>query len=353
MMRVLSFLLAVAAFLTFSSQTFANSSPVVSNVTASQRSDDSKLVDIYYELADADSDNCTVWAFVSDDNGASWRVPAWAFSGDVGSGISPGSKHIIWDAATDIPGKIGDFKVRVYADDGNGTAPKVLVPGGSFPYQNTSNPDDWVYVDSFLIDKYEVTNQFYCQFLNATGWNDAWNSNMEIDRTGSDPNYVYTVQAGKENFPARYMNCYDAENFCVWRSSLEGMTYRLPTEKEWEKAAAWDPVEKYYYLYGFHKDTVTSYLCNYFSSYIGTTTEVGHYDGSDGTQNAKSYYGCYDMSGNVREWILNTGTNARRRGGDFKSDGTVIQTSFLIAETSKTDRDEVTGFRCVMVPDSQ
>ena len=44
---------------------FANSAPVVSNVTANQRTDESKLVDIYYTLADADSDNCTVWVFIS------------------------------------------------------------------------------------------------------------------------------------------------------------------------------------------------------------------------------------------------------------------------------------------------
>ena len=35
---------------------FANSAHVVSNVTASQRTDDSKLVDIYYNLVDADGD---------------------------------------------------------------------------------------------------------------------------------------------------------------------------------------------------------------------------------------------------------------------------------------------------------
>lgn len=204
MMRVLSFLLTVAAFLTFCNPIFANSSPVVSNVTASQRSDDSKLVDIYYDLTDADGDSCTVWAFVSDDNGASWRVPAWAFSGDVGSGVSPGNKHIVWDAATDIPGKIGDFKVRVYADDGSGTAPKVLVPGGSFPYNNTSNPDEWVHVDSFLIDKYEITNQFYCQFLNAGGNDDHWHPDQEIERTGQSGSYIYTVDAGKENYPISF-----------------------------------------------------------------------------------------------------------------------------------------------------
>jgi hypothetical protein len=330
----------------------ANSSPVISNVTASQRSDESKLVDIYYNLSDADGDTCTVWAFVSDDNGVSWRVPAWAFSGDVGSAVAPGTdKHIIWDAASDIPGRIGDFKVRVYADDGHGTAPKVVVPGGSFPYQNTTNPDAWVYVDSFFIDKYEVTNQFYCQFLNATQYNDNWDSRQEIVRNGESGNYIYTVQAGKENYPVRFVCYYDAEAFCNWRSNLEGMTYRLPTEPEWEKAAAWDPVEQHFYIYGCHIDTgLNCDWCNYSDCGIGTTTEVGYYNGSGGTQNAKSFYGCYDMTGNVREWTYYGTSYAYYRGGGFNDGGTTTyyRPSALL---NKDTMSSNVGFRCVMVVD--
>ena len=328
---------------------FANSAPVVSNVTASQRTDESKLVDIYYNLSDADGDNCTVWAFASDDDGVSWRVPVWAFSGDVGSAVTPGSKHIIWDAATDIPGRIGDFKVRVYADDGNGTAPKVVVPGGSFPYQNTGNPENWVYVDSFFIDKYEVTNQFYCQFLNS-GNDNYWYSNQEIVRSGGAGNYIYTVQAGKENYPARWVNYYDAEGFCVWRSNLEGMTYRLPTEQEWEKAAAWDPTELHFYSYGFHQDTIGCDWCNYSDCGIGTTTEAGYYNGSGDTQNAKSFYGCYDMTGNIREWTYYGTSYAYYRGGGFNDGG--VTTSYRPSSLlNKDTRSSNVGFRCVMVVD--
>lgn len=348
-MRILFFLILIVVTSIYCGSAFANSAPVVGNVTASQRGDDSKLVDIYYSLADADGDTCTVWAFVSDNNGVSWRVPAWAFSGHVGSGIAPGSKHIVWDAATDIPGKIGSYKVRVYADDGNGTAPKVLVPGGSFPYQNTTNPDNWAYVDSFLIDKYEVTNQFYCQFLNSTGWDDAWDSRMEIERTGTSGNYIYTVRAGKENFPVRYPNCYDAEAFCSWRSTIEGVTYRLPTEQEWEKAAAWDPVEQHFYYYGFHSDTINCTYSNY-NNCVGTTTEVGRYNGTEGRQNAKSYYGCYDMTGNVREWTYDSSTSSHYRGGGFNDDG-VATTYYIPSYLSKNSRYAVLGFRCVMVVD--
>jgi len=323
----------------------ANSAPVVSNVTASQRGDDSKLVDIYYSLTDADGDNCTVWVFVSDDDGVSWRVPAWAFSGHVGAGVTPGSKHVVWDAATDVPGRVGSFKVRVYADDGNGTAPKVLVPGGWFPYQNTSDPDNWVYVDSFFIDKYEVTNQFYCQFLNAGGHDGCWDSSQEIVRSGETGNYFYSVEAGKENHPIRWLNYIDAQTFCTWRSDLEGMTYRLPTYYEWEKAAAWDPIEQHFYQYAFHSDSIDSSWCNYLDSGIGTTTEVGHYNGGNGTNDAKSYYGCYDMNGNVREFLP-----GRVRGGSF-NDSTTATNNLWSGNVNSDDKFTNVGFRCVMVVD--
>ncbi len=69
---------------------WANNAPVVSNITVSQRTDGSKLVDIYYSLADADGDTCTVTVLASDDNGATWTVPITAVTGHVGGGVTPG-----------------------------------------------------------------------------------------------------------------------------------------------------------------------------------------------------------------------------------------------------------------------
>jgi hypothetical protein len=90
---------------------WANNPPVVSNVIANQRPDASKLVDIYYNLADADGDACTVWVRVSEDGGTTFAVPALTFTGAVGPGITPGSgKHIIWDAGASgrHPGRLQD-----------------------------------------------------------------------------------------------------------------------------------------------------------------------------------------------------------------------------------------------------
>jgi hypothetical protein len=328
-----------------------NSSPQVTNVTASQRQDGSKLVDIYYTLSDADGDSSTVWATVSDDGGVTYKFPAWSFTGHTGPNIAPGgSRHIIWDAGADMAGAFGsNFKVRVLADDGNGLAPMIVVPAGWFPYQNTSDPNAWVYVPTFLMDKYEVTNASYCQFLNAADPNsDHWASGMEISRGGMAGNYWYTVTAGKENYPIRYVSFYDAEAFATWRSTQEGLTYRLPSAWKWEKAAAWDPVEQHYYTYGFHRDSIDCNWCVYNSCYGSSPLTVGYLNGTGGRQDAKSYYGCYDMSGNVWEWTSEVSGSYRVIRGGAWNGGVAGCECSNPTHGSPTDRYDYNGFRLAL-----
>lgn len=128
---------------------------------------------------------------------------------------------------------------------------------------------------------------------------------------------------------------YGSVAYCNWRSSQHGRTpcfdlrtwtcnfgvngYRLPTEAEWEKAAGWDPAQQRHFRFGEHTDGCgANCLDGQRANYLGSgdpyesgdyprTTAVGYYDGSNHggtyqTQDAQSYYGCYDMSGNVHEW---------------------------------------------------
>ncbi|MBU0640928.1 MAG: carboxypeptidase regulatory-like domain-containing protein [Planctomycetes bacterium] len=89
----------------------------VSLVTASQRPDASKLVDVDYALGGED-DPYTITVAISSDGGNTWDIDPGAVSGDAGEGVEPGEdKHIVWNPAVDIPGVSGDnFKVRVTAD---------------------------------------------------------------------------------------------------------------------------------------------------------------------------------------------------------------------------------------------
>ncbi|UCD27569.1 MAG: SUMF1/EgtB/PvdO family nonheme iron enzyme, partial [Planctomycetota bacterium] len=158
---------------------WAASAPVVSNVTASQRSDGTRKVDIHYDLADADGDACTISVLASNDGGQTWTVSSHTFTGEIGSGIIPGTgKLIVWDCKADLPGQTGTLTLRVCANDGQSTPPgMVLIPAGEFQMGDTFNeggswelPVHAVYISTFHMDRYPVTVQQYVDGLN---W--AWN----------------------------------------------------------------------------------------------------------------------------------------------------------------------------------
>ncbi len=331
----------------------AQSGPVVSNVTANQQAGNSRRVDIHYNLTNANP--CTVWVVVSDNGGATWGVPAMTVTGHVGPNVSPGNNKLaVWDAGADIPGRVGSFRVRVYADDGTGTGNMVLVPSGDFPYQG-STP---IYIAAFLLDKYEVTNLRYCEFLNAADPNGTyWTSGQEITRSGTPP-YTYAVNSGRQNYPVRYVSHDDAVAMANWLSQRDNRSWRLPTEQEWEKAAAWDPTISKRWTYGFQQDTISCVWCNYYSASpgycVGNPTEVGHYNGTNGTNNAKSFFGCYDMSGNVWEWTSSCYSGSPPscsrvlRGGSWYYNAAVCTTTYRSGDDAPTSRDDYYGFRLAL-----
>lgn len=114
--RWLPFSLA-AGLLSLSVSTYA-ADPVVSNVRAAQRPG-TQMVDVYYDLADADSSALTVSGAVSTNGVASYFSPGASVSGALGPGIAPGSnKKITWDARMDLPPKLfSNVRVSVTADD--------------------------------------------------------------------------------------------------------------------------------------------------------------------------------------------------------------------------------------------
>jgi len=85
---------------------------IVTNVRGVQR-ENSKLVDIYYDLNATDYGTYTVGVEIE---GRTIAVTATTFTGDVGEGVTPGTnRHIIWNAGTDWPNKKGDVKAIVTA----------------------------------------------------------------------------------------------------------------------------------------------------------------------------------------------------------------------------------------------
>ncbi len=154
---------------------FANTPPSVTNVSASQRTDGSKIVDIWYSVNDADNDTLTVSLAVTNDNGASFGItPSPAnLSGAIGENILSGSnKHIVWNAGAEgITFAGSQFKVKVTATE------KINLSNGLvayYPFNGNANDesgnghDGTLVGASICVDRFDVPDR--CVFLNGTSW---------------------------------------------------------------------------------------------------------------------------------------------------------------------------------------
>lgn len=174
------------------------------------------------------------------------------------------------------------------ASTGNNAPPNmVLVPAGEFimgvntiggqsgPYAD-EYPAHKVTVDAFYIDVYEVTNEQYKRFCDATGHR-------------PPPHWVGgKYPDGQDKYPVCNVSWYDAVAYCKWAGK------RLPTEAEWEKAARGTDGRMYPWGNQFTDDKKNPYkFCN--GGHQGLKP-VGSYP------RGVSPYGCHDMIGNVAEW---------------------------------------------------
>ena len=169
----------------------------------------------------------------------------------------------------------------------------VLIPAGEFQRGSDDTEADEdeqpvrpIYLDTFYIDRYEVTNAEYKQFVDA---NPLWQKDR-IPSEYHNGDYLKHWEGNnypksKENHPVVYISWYAAMAYAEWAGK------RLPTEAEWEKAARGGLVEKAY-PWG---NSIDPSKANY-SAEIEDTTPVGNYPANA--------YGLYDMVGNAWEWCL-------------------------------------------------
>ena len=257
--------------------------------------------------------------------------------------IPPGGREVVSVALEEL--KSGEDE-SVIINDADG-AEMVLIPAGQFLMGSPEGEgDDWehpqhtVFVDTFYMDKYEVTNAQYKQFVDATG--------HKVPRYWGDEKY------NQPDHPVVGISWYDAKAYCQWAGK------RLSTEAEWEKAARGGLVGKKY-PWG---DDITHDYANYEGTggkdIWSETSPVGSF--------APNGYGLCDMAGNVWEWCADwfspnyyasspmqeptgpsSGSAPVLRGGGWNSGHPgLLRVAFRAGDGSPTGTFEGGGFRCGM-----
>ncbi|MBK9214083.1 MAG: SUMF1/EgtB/PvdO family nonheme iron enzyme [Chloracidobacterium sp.] len=220
------------------------------------------------------------------------------------------------------------------------------IPGGTFKMgrddgRENERPANSVNVQAFRMDKTEVTNGEYFAFVNETGYRPVpahWVNDRPV--------------SGTEKMPVRFVNVDDINAFARWRSKRDGVTYRLPTEAEWEYAARNGPKDN---LYPWGDE---------FQSKCAVTDKENTEPDAVGTASCPNDWGVMDLIGNVYEWTgskasLYAGSkgsmreskeprNMIRGGAAYnKSTGEFAITATFRADVDATRRDKELGFRLV------
>ena len=248
------------------------------------------------------------------------------------------------------PDDPSDFKIKLIAAD---QMPErmTFVPGGKYKLTSRTRPtDQTVQLEDFFIDKYEVTNREYKEFISAGGYfnQQYWKhlSNPEAikgfpkefkDRTGLPGPRSWlnqTFPEGKAEHPVTDITWHEAAAYAAFRGK------QLPTIFQWEKAA---------------RNGLLSYTSDYAMPWGGMVYSgevAGHANfSSNGTMAVHSFpfgmspFGCFNMAGNVSEWCLNELTDGFTvAGGSWQDQYYLFTDVGAFPATYSADR---LGFRCV------
>jgi formylglycine-generating enzyme required for sulfatase activity len=240
----------------------------------------------------------------------------------------------------------------------------VLIPAGSFEMgsrhgRSEEKPAHKVWIDSFLMDRHEVTQAEY--------------EKLGKIETFSNPSHFKGA-----DLPVEQVTWPQAARFCNARSRLEGLQpcynkdtgtcdfeangYRLPTEAEWEYACRAETDSDYSF------DGDARWLGD-FAWFAGNSAQKTHPVG----QKRPNPRGLFDMHGNVAEWCQDVydpgyyraspeknpcgpaeGNEYVLRGGSWKSDADALRSAHRLGENPGFSdaclaRDAI-GFRCVRKP---
>jgi dienelactone hydrolase len=196
----------------------------------------------------------------------------------------------------------------------------------------------------FFIDRFEVTNKAYKEFVDAGGyvqatlWQDLpledapgttdWRALVSrfVDMTGRPGPSTWQASSfpdGTEDLPVTGISWYEAAAYCRYRGK------ELPTAYHWYRAA--NPVLELW-------DALSSVVAKQ-SNFSGRALQPVQRMGGMGP------FGTYDMAGNAREWLWTQGSSGRWNVGGSYRDPSYMY--WQVETAPATDRADVNGVRCM------
>lgn len=214
-----------------------------------------------------------------------------------------------------------------------------------------NQPAHLVYLDAYYIDKYEISNEEYFRFTEAT------KHPKPYHWIGARPSEA------QEKMPVYNVTWSDAEGYCRWAVK------RLPTEAEWERAAR-GGLEKKLFPWG---DEIGGQRRRGTEEYNVENVKRAHVALPNGPAPVGSYppngFGLHDMTGNLWEWVSDwyernyysispernprgpdTGVYRVIRGGSWSDSDERILSVHYRNYTDASVRTPTIGFRCAKSP---
>ncbi|MBA2414164.1 MAG: SUMF1/EgtB/PvdO family nonheme iron enzyme, partial [Burkholderiaceae bacterium] len=230
-----------------------------------------------------------------------------------------------------------------------------FVPGGDYRLVAWARPtEERVRLDDYFIDKYEVSNQEYKEFINAGGYMKrpywkyrfvkdgktlSWDEAIDEfkDRTGLSGPRNWSNQnfpEGKAEYPVTDITWYEAAAYAAFRGK------QLPTIFQWEKAArngSASPLGNYMPWGIFYPGDTLTYHANFENNGTMPVSSL---------EFGMSPFGNYNMAGNVSEWCLNEISQ-----GFTASGGAWGEPSYMFADYGNLPgfySSNNVGFRCAL-----
>lgn len=263
-----------------------------------------------------------------------------------------GNPEVYWDLAFNPPPTTVEVKLISAAEI---PEKMVFVPGGDYQLVSWKKPANaQVHLSDFFIDRYEISNQEFKEFVSAGGYvkKEFWKfpvikdgkateweaavANFK-DKTGlpAPRSWVnQTFPEGKAEHPVTDITWYEAAAYAEFRGKS------LPSIFQWEKAARNGT---------FTQSTDEVMPWGYFQikDKLDGRANISGRDtvAVDANEYGMSPFGCYNMAGNAAEWCLNeTSEGFTTAGGSW---GDPSYNFGSIASFPGDFASNKLGFRCV------